>query len=192
MKGTVDPSSLPIAPGVIPLRGSEMTQEALRRREGLLAFALARRHGSAPVTRVVARRVAHAARSAKADVTPIVEARPAPAGRTGRARAAGHAARGLPHQSEQARDPNLIPTDGDVRPAPEGCRRLRRSCFPRRPISSSAAPTSRCASSSAISRSASPCTWRQPVAPGDIELPATLRYQACDEMACYRADTACR
>ena len=120
----------------------------------------------------------------KAEATPILDTSAVQAGGTLHAALQVHLPEGYHTNSNQPRDPTLIPITLTFAPPPAGVT-LKEVVFP--PATDLAQrgadkPLRVFSGDFAIGVA---LTVAADVAPGTLELPATLRYQACDEVACY-------
>jgi thiol:disulfide interchange protein len=126
---------------------------------------------------------------AKAEVTPILEVAEAPAGSNVHAALQVHLPEGYHTNSNKPRDPNLIPITLTFDPPPPGIT-FTETVFP--PATDLAQrgvdlPLRVFDGDFVIGVA---LTIAPGVAAGTIPLPARLRYQACDEVACYIPATA--
>jgi DsbC/DsbD-like thiol-disulfide interchange protein len=127
-------------------------------------------------------------RGVKAEVAPLVEADGAHAGSDARVAIRVTLPNGFHVQSNKPRDPNLIPTTLNVS-APAGIT-VAEIAFPptvETKLAGVAEPLDVFERSFTIGVR---LTVSSTVAPGDIKVPARLRYQACDDTTCFAPTTA--
>src|SRR5580765_4937715 len=120
----------------------------------------------------------------KAEVTPILELTAVSPGSTVHAALQVHLPEKYHTNSNQPRDPNLIPITVTFEPPPSGVTFTEVVFPPATDLAQRGAdqPLRVFSGDFAIGVA---LTLAPTVAPGSMELPATLRYQACDEVACY-------
>jgi len=120
----------------------------------------------------------------KAGVTPILDSTAVRPGSTVHAALQVHLPEKYHTNSNQPRDPNLIPITVTFDPPPEGVALTEVVFPPATDLAQRGAdqPLRVFSGDFAIGVA---LTVAPTVAPGAVELPATLRYQACDEVACY-------
>jgi thiol:disulfide interchange protein DsbD len=120
----------------------------------------------------------------KAEVTPILDTTTVRPGSTVHAALQVHLPEKYHTNSNQPRDPNLIPITVTFDPPPAGVAFTEVVFPPAADLAQRGAdqPLRVFSGDFAIGVA---LTVAPTVAPGTIELPATLRYQACDEVACY-------
>jgi thioredoxin:protein disulfide reductase len=120
----------------------------------------------------------------KAEVTPILDTAAVGPGSTVRGALQVHLPEGYHTNSNQPRDPNLIPITVTFDPPPNGVTFTEVVFPPATDLAQRGADQPlRVFSGDFVIGVA--LTVAPTVAPGTMELPATLRYQACDEVACY-------
>jgi cytochrome c biogenesis protein CcdA/thiol-disulfide isomerase/thioredoxin len=120
----------------------------------------------------------------KAEVTPLIETTPAKPGSSVHAALQVHLPEGYHTNSNQPRDPNLIPIGVTFDPPPDGIT-FNEVVFPPATDLAQRGVDQPLRVFSGDFTIGVALTVADTVANGSVKLPATLRYQACDEVACY-------